>query len=173
LLRMVQKHSSNYRIDSNLHQPTCQPPSPFILSGFPHGSLLFMLNRASLSLFLSVNKPLKICNALLNRLHLSRKTMDVITYTSVTFSKTQDLQLEGGEGLKESGVKLHICRRNRRPASLKGGRWVKGRCWWWNGLLFNMSALRLGPLLALINIILLIIIFRFPVLIILNLLISR
>ena len=98
--------------------------------------------------------------------------MEVITYTSVSFSKTRDIQLEGEEGLEEGVFKWHVCCGRRSPVGLKGGRWVKGR-WWWNGLLLNMSVLRLRPLLALINIILIIVVIRFPLLIILCLLISR
>jgi len=68
--------------------------------------------------------------------------MEVIMYTSISLSKTQNLHLEDEEGLEESEVKRHVRRRGRRPASLMGKRWAK---WWqrWNGLFLSTSALRL------------------------------
>jgi len=132
-------------------------PLLFILLGLPHGPLLLSLNPLPLSLLLAVNKPLKIYNTLLNGLYLSREMMDVITYTTVSFSKTWDLQLEGGEGLEESRVKRHVPRR-RRPAGLNRGWWVKWGWWWRDGLIINVSALGLGSLLTLITILIILIV---------------
>ena len=95
-------------------------PLLFILPGFPYGLFLLMLNLPPLSPLFAVNKSLKIGESLLNRVNTCREIVEVITYTSISLSKTRNLHFEGGQGLEEGRVKRHVHRRGRRPVGLMG-----------------------------------------------------
>jgi len=85
-----------------------RPPSLFILPGFPHGPFFLTLNPLLLLILLVVDKFSKIGNSLLNRVHVSKEMMEVITHTHLSFSKTRNLHSESKEGLEEGGIKQHV-----------------------------------------------------------------